>query len=271
MDSAFYADLNFELNGQGAESELRGQVASNEATGGPWAPGLQHGGPPNALLVLMAEKLAAHADQRPDLTAVRLAAEFLGPVPVGPLWLRASVDRLSRTAALIHTRLGSGGRTCLQSRVWLLAPGEQPPERPAPAPIEPGDPLTLEEFGFDNFPYGRHLDWRRVSGGPSEPGPASCWISARVPLVVDQAVSGLQRAALFADSASGISSELDWRAWSFANVDFDLHLMRAPTGDWLRLDGRTELGAGVALASSRIFDRSGPVGAGMQTLLLRRL
>ncbi len=271
VDSAFYSDLSYELIGDGPRAELTGDIASNEATGGPWAPGLQHGGPPNALLVLIAETLAAHASGRNDLIAVRLAAEFLGPVPVGPLQLRARVERLSRTAALITTSAGAGDRTSLQSRIWLLAPGEQPPERPQPCVAPESDPLTLAPFGFDNFPYAQHLDWRRVSGGPFEPGPAACWISARVPLLAGHELTGLQRTALCADSASGISSELAWDRWSFANVDLDLHLIRPPVGEWLLLDCRTDLGAGVAMAGSQISDRLGPVGSGLQTLLVRRV
>lgn len=271
MDSSFYSDLEAELSGSGRSATLTAQVQSNKATGGPWAAGLQHGGPPNALLVLVAERLAARASGRDDLTAYRLAAEFLSPVPVAPLVIRARVDRLSRTAVLVSAQLGTSERVSLQARVWLLPPGEQPPERPAPAAIERPDPLTLPPFGFERFPYAEHLDWRRVSGGPYEPGPATCWISARVPLLPEEDLSGLQRTALFGDSASGISSELDWNRWSFANVDLDLHLFRAPVGEWLLLDCVTELGAGVALGRSRLSDRSGPVGSGAQTLLVRRV
>ena len=82
-------------------------------------------------------------------------------------------------------------------------------------------------------------------------------------------LSGLQRAALLADSASGISAELSWDDWSFANVDLDLHLFRTGTGDWLLVDAVTRLGAGVALTRSRLADLAGDVGAGLQTLLVR--
>lgn len=276
MDSAFYQDLTVKLTGTAAEVELRAEVVSNPACGGPWQPQLQHGGPPSALLVRAAEQLAAEAAGRDDLLAVRLAAEFIGPVPVAPLTITARVDRLSRTAVLVQAALGptdDPSRICLQSRIWLLAPGELPP-RPAGDPTSPEqlpEPDGLPEFGFDSFPYARHLDWRLASGSGRAPGPAAAWMSARVPLLPGETYSPMQRTALFADSASGISSELDWASWSFANVDLDLHLFAAPSGEWLLVDAVTELGAGVAMTRSRLSDRSGPVGAGLQTLLIRRL
>jgi hypothetical protein len=282
VDSSFYRDLTVTLAGTGAGTELAGTVISNAACGGPWHPELQHGGPPNALLVQLAEQLAAQASGRDDLVAVRLAAEFIRPVPVAPLAVTARVDRLSRTAVLVRASLEAGApaRICLQSRIWLLAPGDLPAEhahRAAnaadPAGVGPGSPApeTLPEFGFDSFPYAWHLDWRLASGNGRAPGPAAVWISARVPLLPDRRYSSLQRTALLADSASGISAELDWNQWSFANVDLDLHLFAQPAGEWLLVDAITELGAGVAMTRCRLFDRARPVGAGLQTLLLRRI
>lgn len=284
MDSAFYRDLDLRLTGCGAAAELHASAVSNPACGGPWQPRLQHGGPPSALLVHAAERLAAAASGRDDLLAVRLAAEFVGPVPVAPLTITARVDRLSRSAVLVRAALGATdepARTCLQARIWLLAPGERPPGRDvtsgaapasasASAPPPASAPESLPEFGFDSFPYARHLHWRLASGSGRAPGPAAAWIAARVPLLPGGEYSPLQRTALFADSASGISAELDWAEWSFANVDLDLHLFTAPAGEWLLVDAVTELGAGVAMTRSRLSDLAGPVGAGLQTLLVRR-
>lgn len=275
MDSAFYRDLDLTLTGSGAAAELHASAVSNPACGGPWQPRLQHGGPPSALLVHAAERLAAAASGRDDLLAVRLAAEFVGPVPVAPLTITARVDRLSRGAVLVRAALCATeepARICLQARIWLLAPGELPPGRnPSPGHASGGPALEgLPEFGFDSFPYARHLDWRLAGGTGRAPGPAAAWIAARVPLLPGGRYSPLQRTALFADSASGISAELDWAEWSFANVDLDLHLFTAPAGEWLLVDAVTELGAGVAMTRSRLSDLDGPVGAGLQTLLVRR-
>lgn len=272
MDSAFYSDLSLSRTGAGRQSELAGTVTSNPACGGPWSPQLQHGGPPNALLVLVAERLAAGAAGREDLVAVRTAAEFVGPVPVAELRISARVDRLSRTAVLVSAELGTDRQTSLQARIWLLAPGEPPGHDPA-RQEDHSDPAALPSFdfeAFDDFHYARQLDWRRVTGSALRPGPAAVWIRSRIPLVAGYPLSALQRAALLADSASGISAELSWNEWSFANVDLDLHLFRAGAGDWLLVDAITRLGAGVAMTRSRLADLAGDVGAGLQTLLVRR-
>ncbi len=82
-------------------------------------------------------------------------------------------------------------------------------------------------------------------------------------------MSGLQRAVLLGDSASGISPTLDWSQWSFLNIDLDVHLARPVLGDWLLMDAATQLGPnGSALARSTLADVHGPVGATAQTLVV---
>ena len=90
-----------------------------------------------------------------------------------------------------------------------------------------------------------------------------------MPLLAGERLSTLQRLALVADSASGISSLVDWDDWSFANVDLDVHLMRQSEDDWVLMQATSELGAGLGLARSSLSDRAGLLGAGLQTLLIR--
>ena len=75
-----------------------------------------------------------------------------------------------------------------------------------------------------------------------EPGPGAAWVRPTVPLVDGLELSGLARAVLVADSASGISAELDWDVWSFVNVDLDVHLARPFEGDWVLMDAVTQVG-----------------------------
>ncbi len=277
MDTAFFAELKIELSGSGPATELTGTVDSAAACGGPWSPELQHGGPPTALLVRLAEQLAGAAAGRQDLVSARIAAEFLGPVPVAALTVSGRVLRLARGAVLIAAELAADGRACLQARVWLLPDGGALPGGALPGGALPGgalpggaDPSELPSFDMDSFPYARHLEWRAVRGAPYQPGPAAVWTRPRVPLLAGERPSTMQRLALTGDSASGISSLLDWDEWSFANVDLDLHLMRQSQDEWLLMDADTALGTGLALARSTLSDRAGLIGAGMQTLLIRR-
>ena len=65
---------------------------ATELTIGPWDPGFQHAGPPAALLLRSAEL----ASGIPDGQTVRMGFDIFGPVPVGPVWVRASVVRPGR-------------------------------------------------------------------------------------------------------------------------------------------------------------------------------
>src|SRR4051794_41828717 len=59
---------------------------------GPWDPGLQHAGPPAALLLREAERAGAIDGGQ----TVRLAYDIFGPGPVGPGRVRTSVLRPGR-------------------------------------------------------------------------------------------------------------------------------------------------------------------------------
>jgi hypothetical protein len=249
----------------GAERFLAGP-----STVGPWAPNLQHGGPPNALAVTVAEKAVHEATGRTDLRSQRFAADFVGAVPVGEVGVRTRVLRVARSAALVEATVSGAGRDCLVARVWFVrdldtstvaAPAVAPPERP-PAIVGP----LPEDWRFG---WGESMDWRYVEGRMGGLGPAATWVRPRLPLCEGLELSGLGRCALVADSASGVSSELDWAQWSFVNVDLDIHLARPFEGEWVLMDAATQLGPnGSALARSTLSDRRGVVGSGLQTLVL---
>ncbi|MGI8759721.1 MAG: thioesterase family protein [Jatrophihabitantaceae bacterium] len=251
------------------ESQAGGRYRADPATGGPWDPALQHGGPPAALLVYAAERLAAEAADRADLLAVRVSVEFVGPVPVAELEIAAAVVRAARSGVLVRARLAAAGRDCLHARVWLVRDADTSAiAQSPPSPPEVTIPADLPGLGA-SFPYADSIEWRALSGGIDVPGPGVVWARPRLPLLEGRELSGLQRAALVGDSASGISSELDWSAWSFLNVDLDVHLARPLHGEWLCLDARTQLGPhGSALARATLSDVRGPFGCTAQTLVL---
>src|SRR3546814_15348935 len=64
-----------------------------------------------------------------------------------------------------------------------------------------------------------------------------------------------------ADFGSGTSSYVDWREWSFANVDISLHLTRMPEGEWIRIAAETDgAGNGIAIVHARLADERGEIG-----------
>jgi hypothetical protein len=248
----------------------RTRYLAGPATSGPWDVRLQHGGPPNALAVASAERALAAETGRTDLVALRLAADFVGPVPVGEIDVRSQVRRAARKAALVEVSVSAADRPCLITRVWFVRTADTSEIAP---PL--GEPVPVPEVpaGLDfSFGYGSSLEWRFVKNRMGVPGPAAAWVRPRMPLLAGDQLSGLARIALIADSGSGISTELDWGKWSFLNVDLDIHLARPVDGEWVLLDAATQLGpAGSALARSTLSDVRGVVGSGLQTLVLAPL
>jgi acyl-coenzyme A thioesterase PaaI-like protein len=265
-----------------------------EACAGPWSEELMHGGPPSALLVRTAERAAADSVSRdavpgeavpgeavagdavpgdtvPGLVALRASVDFLSPVPVGVVEVSARVVRRGRRITLTEAVLAAAGREVLHARVWHVRLAERPTPAldPAPAARRPSPDRLQPALESWEFPYARSLEWRLVHGDPVGPGPAAVWSRTRIPVVDGDQPSGLQRAVLTADSGNGLSASLDWNAWSFVNIDLDVHLSRPLVGEWVLLDAATRYEpTGTALAASALADEQGPVGRAAQTLIV---
>jgi len=218
-------------------------------------------------MVAAAEAAAISETGRTDLLALRLAAEFVGPVPVADVTVTARVVRAARTAVLVETSVAAEDRECLRGQVWLVRVDDTSAIAPAldpesPLPTTPPDPPS-------GIPYIDSIEWVEFVGGLNTPGPGAAWARPRLLIVDDLPLSGLQRAALVGDSASGLSSELDWSVWSFLNVDLDVHLGRPMHGDWLHMAAATRIGpAGSGLARSVLSDVRGELGCTAQTLVV---
>jgi acyl-coenzyme A thioesterase PaaI-like protein len=249
------------------EGRTWGHYLAGPSTVGPWAQDLQHGGTPAALAVAAAERVVQAETGRDDLIARRVAVDFVGPVPVGEVETRARVVRAARSASLAEVSLAAGGRDCLLVRVWFVCmrdTGSVAARLDDPVEVPGSGPGLDADFG-----YGDSLEWRFARGAMGVPGPGTAWVRPRIALMEGHRLSDLSRVALIADSASGISAELDWSVWSFVNVDLDVHLARSLHGEWVLMDAATQLGPdGCAVARSTLSDVRGVVGGGMQTLVL---
>lgn len=245
-----------------------GVFESTEATGGPWDPKLQHGGPPSALLARAAERTASAWPG----AVVRMAVEILGPVPVEPVTVSSEVVRTGRSVELIEAELVAGGRPAARARAWriratdLELPDTVPPGDPAPA-------LPANSGPVPSFvaPFLMAMEMREVAGSWLEPGPAACWFRQRVPLVAGEEPSGLQRLMAVADCGNGLSNVLPIGEWVFINPDLTVHLERYPQGEWICLEAATAIdSSGFGLARSTLYDGSGAVGRGAQSLFVSR-
>jgi hypothetical protein len=241
-------------------------VDSLPTTAGPWAATAQHGGPPAGLLARSIERLDAGM-------IGRFTMELLGPVPVGPLAVSASVVRPGRTVSLAHAELHDVERDRLvaTATAWLFprrtdGAGEVGP----PPPDGPADGVTRPRPPTWGAGYLDAVEWRWVTGGVDTAGPGVVWM--RPPTLVEgEETSPVARLLTCVDSASGISAMLDIGEWAFLNTELTVHVLREPVGDWVCVDAVTELGPGaVGVATSRVYDELGPVARSAQALLVQR-
>jgi hypothetical protein len=241
---------------------------STPATAGPWSADAQHGGPPSALLARAFERLEPDPNQR----LARLTVEILRPVPVRPVTVTAFIVRPGRRVTLLEGRLLVDGEDYLLARGWRIGRPDTPtPVRGARAgspPLPGSTPAPVWEGAFAGG-YMRAVEWRQTNGVVAGAGPGAAWIRARVALVEGEEPSPFQRAAIVADSGSGVSQGVDHRKWLAINVDLTLSVHRDPAGEWIHLDSNTVVGAeGTGRTDTVLGDAEGEFARAIQTLLV---
>ena len=240
-------------------------------TEGPWAPGTQHAGPPSALLTRAIERLPSSIEGPSQLT--RLAVEILGPVPTGEVSVIATVTRPGRAVELVEGELEANGRATMRVRAWRIRSTSINLPNGLNGHLSPPPPIPATADGFRDETWSEAylgaVEWRFVSGHLEIPGPASAWTRLRIPLVAGEDPSPTQRLAAVADSGNGLSSLLSFDRWWYINTDLVIHLHRVPSGEWIFIDARSTLDpSGVGIAETDLYDASGRVGRGAQSLMV---
>lgn len=249
-----------------------GQLTATEVARGPWDPNAQHGGAPAALLMRAFEALPA-AER---LMIARVTYEFMRPVPLGELEVRAEVVRPGRRVQLLEASISTPEGEVVRARALQVqradAGAAQPPEPPPQDGPEAGR-LDAPRLPLGGMPFfgADAMEIRFVAGSFNEPGPATAWFRLKVPLVGGEEPSTLQRLAAAGDFGNGIGASVPWTEWIFINPDLTLYVERVPAGEWICLDSRTVIpDDGVAVAESVLYDEQGRVGRAVQSLLVAR-
>ena len=242
-------------------------VDPTPATAGPWTAEAQHGGPPAALLAWAVESLP----EAEEHVIGRFTMELWGPIPLTPLRVAAHVLRPGRSVALVRAELVdvARDRVVATAQAWLFPKHSGGPVGPTGALTHTHeDGVRHERPATWGGGYLDAIDWRWVTGAVDRTGRGVVWM--RSPdLVVDQAITPVQRLLTCVDSASGAGAALDVAEWAFLNTDLTVHILRPPVGEWICLDADTVLGPGsVGIATSSVYDELGLVARSAQALLV---
>lgn len=251
-----------------------GHFTATELARGPWDPGAQHGGAPAALLMRAFESLPAAE----GLMIARVTYEFMRPVPLDELELRADVVRPGRRVQLLEgSILTPDGMEVVRARALQVRRADEGAAGLSDAPPARGpeqghtDPPRLSLIEGLAFFGGDAMDIRFVAGGFNEVGPATAWFRLKVPLVEGEEPSALQRLAAAGDFGNGIGAPVPWTQWVFINPDLTLYVERVPVGEWICLASRSVVAEdGIAVAESVLYDTDGRVGRAVQSLLVAR-
>ncbi len=241
---------------------------ATEHTGGAWDLETQHIAPALGLLAHAVER--DRDDRRADgLVVTRLSYDILGTVPVAEFDIGVHVVRAGRTIELVEAVLTHAGRPVVRARAWLMEPRDTravagTPHDPIPGPdeTEPWDATGVWRGGF--------IKSAEVRRRRREPGRASYWVRTDVPLVADETVSPLCRAAGLLDIANGMTVRAAPEDVLFPNIDLTAHFFTQPRGEWLGFDTTVSFGeTGVGLTSTVVHDEAGPIGTSAQCLTVR--
>ncbi len=246
-------------------------------TRGPWSADAQHAGPPAAL----AGRAIEGFEPTDRMRVARFTLEVLRPIPLVPLAVAVRVVRPGKLVQLVEATVSDGQSEVARANAWRIRVDEGDGEggglpatgtdEPPPFPGPDASPaLPVYEPGWRPN-YFDAIDWRFARGGVFEPGPATCWMRMRLPLVEGETPSPLVRVLVAADSGNGVSATLAFDRFLFINVDLSVHLARGPAGEWVCLDAVTRtVRDGVGFAEAELWDEHGRIGASAQSLLVAR-
>jgi len=243
-------------------------------TQGPWNPDAQHGGPVCAALAWLLESVPTLV----PMQVSRFTFDLFRPAPLTRLGTATRVVREGKRLQLVEAVVYDGDveiarGAAMRLRVIDLAEVLEHPQRPrvvAPAPT--GNVVQLRPDVADRIGFLRAIEVDRVVGEPGGGPPSISWYRALVPLVEGDAMSPMQRLALFADFASASALYLDHAAYSAINPDVTVQVLRPPVGEWICVDGSTEAGGnGVGHSRASLYDTDGFVASASTSQLIDRV
>ncbi|GAA1169106.1 hypothetical protein HNR09_002931 [Nesterenkonia xinjiangensis] len=247
-----------------------GRFRSTVHAQGAWNPHEQHMAPATGLLTHALESF----QPREDLRLARLSLDIHGIIHAGEVEVTTRMIRPGRTIELVEAEMTAQGRTAVVARGWRL----QTADTTAVAAVEDASIGTPDGLpggdGMSVWPGGyiRSLEIR--VGEEHRPGRGITWLRNPYEMVAGHATGSLVRLLGMVDTANGVAPRVSPGpdSWMFPNVDLQIHLHRAPVGEWLGMQTCQTFGEdGIGLTSSVLHDIAGPFGRAEQILTVRPL
>jgi len=231
----------------------------------PYSPKHQSGIVVAGLLTHLVDE-AASAE---PMEIARITIDLLGSVPFAPVSAAARVIRDGRRTQHLEAVITADGTVVARAFAVRVRVGENPPIPMAGAFAPPEDAPAVSFARQDGIPS--CLETRLIYGGYPV-GPGRVWARPAIDLFPGVRPSFAAGAAMTADLGSGTSGMLDRAYWSFPNIDLSINFARAPTSEWILVDGRSvTFGNGRGLAEAVLADRDGPFARSQQTQFINRL
>lgn len=241
----------------------------NDSARSPWFEDACHGGP---VLMLVARGLESAVT---DKQLVRTTIIFQRPVPMNGLTMESHLERSGRSVSTANAILRDGkGRVCVNGEGLFIATadfGKLPTpsiDRPDFAEAIPGEyPVQTSLHGLPYF--GNCIEAAYPPGESGGFGPGTMWMKTPA-LLAGEDPTPFQVACPIADCGNGIGRNAGFDVASFVNPDVTIALHRLPQSRWLASQAISHWQpSGIGLSQATLFDKHGPIGVAVQTLIVR--
>ncbi len=192
--------------------------------------------------------------------AARLTVDLFRPAAMAPVQITTQVVRDGRKVRVADATATCDGHEVARVTGLFLSEGEEPPgdiwqpERsswPDPETIaSPDDPdSTGDVYGWL---------FRTVEGGMGTGERSRVWTNDTNPLLDDEPMSPLVRAAVSGDIACPLANA-STDGVHYINADYTMFIARYPVGDWIGVEVAQQIDStGISIASATMVDQNGP-------------
>jgi len=238
---------------------------------GPWGQTMS-GHVVGGMLARAVERTVVDSEFQPS----RLTVDMVRPAALEPTEVTTSIQRDGRRIRLVDATMLQGGHVVARASALFLRRGEEHPDDqvwsstvampPVPAePSPPKGPLLIHSYGWGAAGAGGVVlptEWLQAT-----PGQKYAWVQHITPILDDEPLTPIVRAAMAGDLASAVA-HWDGQEIKYINADYTLSLSRLPNGAHIGLAALTQSAhAGIATGTVMVFDAHGEIGTGVTNAL----